>query len=252
MCLTDGLLQAYVDGEVEAAERDRVLAHLAGCSHCRGRAEARASRRRDIDRLLAGAGSTTANDAGAGIALARFRARATARPALHPGARAAAAAAVVLIVVVLGLFVGSRGRSHTPRAAADVGRTEQGRIERPAPISRGTPGEPVAQPTPPQDVNRQAGRQETPTVTRVRPALQTAPPHQAPAQGAYFLQTADSTPPEIGVVVRVKVPLSWLTGDPGPTFGGDEPAIDFDVLVGQDGRPRAILFVNPTQPIGGK
>ena len=165
---------------------------------------------------------------------------------------ATAAMGIVIYRIVLGLVVGSRGRSHTPRAGADVGRSAQGPIERPAPTSPVTPSEPVAQQTRPEDVKRHAGTREIRTATRVHPGLQTAPPRRGPAQSAVFLLTADAMPPELGVVVRVKVPLSLLTGDPGPMFGADEPAIDADVLVGQDGRPRAIRFINQPPTTGGK
>ncbi len=74
------------------------------------------------------------------------------------------------------------------------------------------------------------------------------------ADTAFFVLTADAVPPEMGIIVRVKVPLSILAGVPSTAVAvGVEPAeVEADVLVGQDGRPHAIRFVSQTPPIGGK
>jgi hypothetical protein len=70
---------------------------------------------------------------------------------------------------------------------------------------------------------------------------------------AYLLLTEDVGPPEMGIVVRLRMPLSVLAGmravQPG---AGTEREVEADVLVGQDGRARAIRFVNETLIPGGK
>ena len=51
-CLTDGILCAKLDGELNEAELREVESHLALCSNCRQRAELMASQRRRVDTLL--------------------------------------------------------------------------------------------------------------------------------------------------------------------------------------------------------
>lgn len=53
MHLTDGQIRAYQDHEVEAAERERIRAHLEACPTCRQLAEARQERAAQVARRLA-------------------------------------------------------------------------------------------------------------------------------------------------------------------------------------------------------
>jgi hypothetical protein len=51
-CLTDGILRAKLDGELNEAELREVEGHLASCSGCRQRADSMASQGRRVDQLL--------------------------------------------------------------------------------------------------------------------------------------------------------------------------------------------------------
>lgn len=72
-CLSDGILQCYVDGELDKIELQEVNQHLASCPNCRSRLELLQSQSERVQRALGGlASSNEAIDPAP--ALARFRA----------------------------------------------------------------------------------------------------------------------------------------------------------------------------------
>ncbi len=75
MCISDGILRAKLDGELEQREAQAVEAHIAGCARCRARAEEISARAGEVRTFFA----ELPADAGAGAdpaaALARLRAR---------------------------------------------------------------------------------------------------------------------------------------------------------------------------------
>lgn len=74
-CLTDGTLQARLDGELSEEELQAVNAHLAACAACRARAEILAVRAGEVRRALAALEPEPGQDLpDAHVALARFRA----------------------------------------------------------------------------------------------------------------------------------------------------------------------------------
>lgn len=238
MCSTDGELQTYLDGEMETNRRDALVRHLAECSHCRGRAAAAAQRRGDIADVI-GDTATELQCESAGIALARFHARVAAGDRGRAFAAVFkigyATCAIALAVLAFAVFAHSK---HGPGAP---GRTSHAGAE-------------IAPPVAP------AARQSAPAIASGDSA-RTAPPARSRAHRArpgavadtYLLLADDLTPPEMGIVVRVRMPLSILgaaiSAEPRT---GAEPQIEADVLVGQDGRARAIRFVNQLVPSGGK
>ena len=52
MCITDGILRAKLDGEIEPAEISPLETHLAGCGPCRGRLQLLHARASRVQRLL--------------------------------------------------------------------------------------------------------------------------------------------------------------------------------------------------------
>ncbi len=249
MCLTEGALQAYVDGEVKGAERQQLLEHLATCTRCRELADAAVARRKRIDGLLAVQTADAPGDVAA-VAVARFRERLVADDGvagfkLKLGAYGAATLATVVALALLAVFLGSRASVRSRNAGSGFSRIEAAGGDPMSSVRSGHPSQSVEPPP-------RAVRTAIPPRLFRSPALHRAAPAGATADNPYFLLTADPTPPELGIVVRVTVPLSMLTGDAGPMGSLGEPGIEADVLVGQDGRPRAIRFVNQTQPIGGK
>ncbi len=84
-CVTDGILRAKIDGELNEAERLEVESHLASCAACRERAELMAGRSEQVGGLL----STLAPRpdearADAAMALMRFKAQQRAAEAQAP------------------------------------------------------------------------------------------------------------------------------------------------------------------------
>jgi len=51
-CLTDGILRAKLDGELNETEHSEVVSHLASCSACRQRTDSMASQSRRVETLL--------------------------------------------------------------------------------------------------------------------------------------------------------------------------------------------------------
>ena len=111
-CLTDGMLRAQLDAELDEAERRGVESHLASCAACRQRAGSMASQTRRVDTLL----STLAPrpdeaPADAAVAFMRFKAQRRAAEPQAPSllgrvfsARLAPAWGAVAALALVGAF----------------------------------------------------------------------------------------------------------------------------------------------------
>ncbi len=239
MCITEGTLRAYLDAELEPVERNAVAAHVAACDGCRARAAIAAARRNRVAGLV---GALACEDGGdsAATALARFRLRVAARHPV-PASRFAAAlrvcaAAGMLAIVAVVIFLAA----HASTGVDVPGHAEYATA--PMPPTAARPGQ-ASGPV----VNLSDASATLPARSRRNHAVA----HHTAAD-TYFLLTEDASPPEMGIVVRVTMPLSVLAGAGLTPRAGNEPEVKADVLVGQDGRARAIRFINETLTPGGK
>jgi hypothetical protein len=241
MCIRKGTLQAYLDGELEPEQHETVVAHLDACEQCRARAAVAAGRHARVAIFMADRASDTNHDSTM-VALARFRERrGSTRPGgVHARERALAprfapvrVAAGVLAVVAIGFLLAG----HLTRQLPANGRLAATRNVAPPMVAKSAEdAAPVAL------ISTGADRTTAPGASR-RPH----PVRRRAESNPYFLLTPDVGPPEMGMVVRVRMPLSMLTTAAG-TVPADaaEPEVEADVLVGQDGRARAVRFVNQT------
>jgi len=249
MCIRKGALQAYLDGELEPEEREAVVAHLDVCEGCRARAAVAAGRHARVSTFMADRVPDANHDLTM-AALARFRERmATMRAGgVRAGERALAprfapvlAAAGVLAVVAIGFLLGGRLTRQPP---ANDRLAATGNVA--APVAKS-----AESPAPAALISTGADRTTAPGASR-----RLHPVRRRAESNPYFLLTPDVGPPEMGIVVRVRMRLSMLTAVAGPVpADAAEPEVEADVLVGQDGRARAVRFVNQilTRPTpGGK
>jgi anti-sigma factor RsiW len=80
-CISDEILRARIDGEVEEAELKEVEAHLGACARCQERAATLAAHAEQVGRALATLTPAHGGPADARLALAQFRAEHGAAPA---------------------------------------------------------------------------------------------------------------------------------------------------------------------------
>jgi hypothetical protein len=250
-----------------AAADARVSAHIQQCAGC----ATRFARERELTTALkavaAEVSPSTRSEAIEAQLLAAFADRQAAappkvrsgRPAIvRPAVRAWLAAAAVLVLAVAVWQGAVRWRSESGVIPAST--QAAARPAGPAPttsgvaVSAGIPG-PAA--TPATETPATATPPERPARTRLEPAV--APRQSAPGQSTLrtartresdvlrfvALPTAIGLPPiESGHIVRVEVPTAMLPAygiDVAPDSGAG--MVEADVLVGQDGQPRAIRFV---------
>jgi len=200
-CWSEGELRAYIDGELTAAEMERVKLHLETCSGCGDAWAGLAGRAQRVSALM---GSLA--EARPGVAVMPVRKR----RAVWRWAGAAAALAA-------GLLAGIRLLPKHPQPEVAIAPTPQ-----PAVQSASTVLPPVLTPEPVATVER-ARPVKAVAARRQRPLAAAAVPGGGP-----FL-ALDDEPIDSGVVWRVEL---------GPR------AVPADVIVGADGRPRAIRLVN--------
>jgi hypothetical protein len=239
MCPTDGELQTYLDGEMDMSHREALVRHLAVCPRCEGRVTAASQRRADIVSLIGGEAAQLPRES-ASIALARFHARVAAadRGRAFAAVLEIGYAMCVLAVAALAIAVFTHSRSGAI-ALAPASHARAGIA--PTAAWAAEPAVPV----------RTVSADPTHTPSPARP--QTHRARRTAVSDTFLLLTDDVAPPEMGIVVRVRMPLSALAAAiPAEPRAGAEPQIEADVLVGQDGRARAIRFVNQTLPSGGK
>ena len=209
-CLHEGVLQAYLDGELPEAKRWRAARHLQSCVLCRARLErvgTAAARVNGLLDALAGEDKVAATSA-----VLPLRAR--------PGSDApwvrwavAAAVGVLAIWVVLGVLIMSRRPQVAP----------------PALIAK---KQATVQPAP-AIVNRTV----MPAVKRRSRRVRKSKPLPRLDD---FLALDDDDPIQVGVVVRVMLPASAFAAMPQ---SGATQVIMADLVIGEDGRARAIRFV---------
>lgn len=209
-CLDDGALRAYLDGELPEPKVYRAAAHLEACTACRARlqrVEATAAR---VDAWL---NALEADGAPAYAAAPPLPARA----GWGRGWAVAALAGALAAAIVLGVVM------SWPRPATVAHQAAMA----PHPDLRALV--PVAAPPP----------NALPAATRravVRRQRTNAPQPPQPRLDD-FMPLDDADPIQMGLVVRVMVPVSTASRP------GDTQEIAADVLVGEDGRARAIRFV---------
>ena len=166
----DGLLHAYLDGELTGAERDRFIAHQAECAVCRTRLEEERA-------LVARAADLLARAAPAVRAPAGFAAIA---PSRAPRWRIPAAwAATVTLAFVMGWYVQGERLAHEVAQQAKPFEEGRVRISQPevrAPVSNDmkTPRRSIKMaPTPPPATG--AAREDAPSKLTARAATPLAP-----------------------------------------------------------------------------
>lgn len=249
MCIKEGTLQAYLDGELGPSDRESLAAHISACGRCRIRADAAAARHARVGTLLRSDASDLDRESTM-AALARFREVAAAtrhdnevgvEPSWALRFVAVLAVATALVVIAVGLLVS--GRQTPPQPAGRVPITAQTVTRQVPPASPERPA-PVARVAPVADAHSRAAIAK---VHRQPAALRRAD------SSPYFLLTSDTTLPEVGMIVRITLPLSMVATEPLmlPADAANS-LVEADVLVGQDGRARAIRFVNHAMTPGGK
>jgi hypothetical protein len=231
-----------------------VEAHLEHCAHCRARFVRQAQLTAGLRALAA---STSAEEPSAAVGGRLLEAFAehhsdAARPASARGGRpmlakagtlriTAAAAAIVLTVGALAWW-GLRGSTGPRQAPAPT-----------APPSQATGVPPTAE-------AGGAASDPQPEVRRTPPRVHAAAPPGRRAgmrvvrpEGFMVLPAALGLPDfESGEIVRVEIPIASL-----PTYGIEIPEasrgaqVEADLLVGQDGQPRAIRVLRSLDTTGG-
>jgi hypothetical protein len=208
-CLSEGALEAYLDGELPEAKRYSVAGHLQRCARCRSRLEgvgATAARVNALLDALAGEDPVAATSA-----VLPLRER--------PGSDASwvrwAVAAVG--VLAMGAVLDVLTMARRPQVAAPALVTKKQATVQSAPGI----------------VSRTVAPAVKPRFRRVRrskplPRLDD------------FLALDDGDPIQVGVVVRVMLPASAFAAMPQT---GATQVIMADLAIGEDGRARAIRFV---------
>lgn len=195
-CLDEGALQAYLDNELDEVRIRGAAGHLEACAACRdrlGRLEATAGRVKAwLDALLPEDLPVVYE----GVPRIAHKMHGPRWGWIAGGLAAALAASATLFVAP----------PPAPRKEAYLAKPLARRAE-----PRGTPGWPAG------------GR---PRITMVRPARV----RPRPALDG-FVVFDDADPMQIGMVVRVMLPVS------------DDSAIAADLVIGEDGRARAFRFV---------
>ena len=208
-CLDDGALQAYLDSELPEAKLYLAAGHLQSCAACRARlerVEATATRVNALLDFLVG----EVPDFIPPLAVARFGAR--------PGCSSRVRWAVAAALAVLFLSRADPGNGPAPPSVLVPAQVASPRGSRSAGACCREPGMPAG---------------VKPKAARVRR------PNAVPAP-AGFLALDNADPIQVGMVVRVMLPASAFAAAV-PT--GEAQAVMADLVIGEDGRARAIRFV---------
>jgi hypothetical protein len=209
-CLNEGALEAYLDGELPAAKMYKAAAHLTSCAVCRTRMERVGATAARVNALLDSL--VVEVPMAATCTVPRLRARAG--PAV-PGLRWAVAA--MLGVLAISAALGVRAIFRRPPVAAST------------PLAQTRP---AVQPSP-AIISRSIKAAVKPRSRRLRGPKPLPRPDD-------FLVFDDADPIQVGMVVRVMLPPS--------AFGAMQQtsatqAILADLVIGEDGRARAIRLV---------
>jgi len=208
-CLDEGTLRAYLDRELPEAPTEGTASHLDACAACRGRLERLRATAESVHAWLDALAPDELPEPGQSVA--------------HIAARTAgvrwrwaAVALVGALAASIALFFAAT------RPAATVAAKKAAHAP--------PPQEQVAEARAPLTV----APHRTPAV-RKRIRAPGAKPRPALDD---FVPFADAGPMQIGMVVRVMLPVSDVTSMAGPPR-----EIAADLIIGEDGRPRAIRFV---------
>lgn len=252
MCIPEGTLRAYLDDQLDAVGREAVAAHLRDCERCRAIASLTAERRDRVQQLIEGTVPVSNAPRPAAAVLAQLRLRLDAAPQVSPIGlvlRLSLAAAVVA-VAFLGLWTTMQGgrTAPVPARGSDSARLVAPGVtgaSQPTAHGRAEPYPGASTATPQQAVHLVASER------LIRAA---APPNSARRRvERYVLSEDEIGTPDVGMVVRVKVPVSFpaignAVGDSGRLY----QELEADVLVTQDGRPYAIWLIQDSRTPGRK
>lgn len=234
----DALREAIVETgrgqEVGVGTAAAVETHVAHCRACAVRLE----RERELSAGLRALASDASRNLGSSeleqSLIEAFRERQ--RPARRAAVRAwipMAAAAVLLVGA--GLWLSRSGAENRTVEQPQLARTA--RDPSPAPITQASK---------PATVPLQSRADAAVTRTRPHRNLRPRPSRFVAAEGFVMLPAAANLPPfESGEIVRMELPVTSL-----PAYGLEiahdarRPAVEADLLVGQDGQARAIRLVN--------
>ncbi len=233
----DALREAIVETgrgqEVGVGTAAAVETHVAHCQAC----AARLARERELSAGLRALASDASRTSGSSeleqslIEAFRERQRPLRRAAVRRWIPMAAAA---VLLVGAGLWL-SRSGAENPK-------TEQPQLARTA--IDPSPG-PIAQTSKPATVPLQPTG-DAATKPRPHRTVRSRPSRFVAAEGFVMLPAAANLPPfESGEIVRMELPVTSL-----PAYGLEiapdarRPAVEADLLVGQDGQARAIRLVN--------
>ena len=207
-CLSPGTLQAYLDSELPEIEMRDISAHVEACVVCRGRL---ADLEATAQRVHAWLDALPSRDLVVPVETVT-RILPIAGPTRW---RWIAVAAGLVLAVSAAFFPANNHRKAAVPTKVALARTS---------VRSAAVRDPEPQPDAPH------------RVVRVRKRLPSPVRHAQPA-GNDFIALGDPDPMQIGVVVRVKVPIAdtWL---PGQT-----QEVAADLVIGEDGRARAIRFV---------
>jgi hypothetical protein len=206
-CLDEGTLQAYLDSELPEARIRRAADHLEGCAHCRerlARLEAAMACVNVCLNALAPEGLDAQPLAHGAIVKVASKTRGGRWRWAAVGLAAALAAPVAL------LFTNAHAAKKKARSP-----------EPPAPLVS------LQGPASPQPHRTVAVRKRLPAARKTKP--------QSTLEG--FVALDDADPIQMGIVVRVMVPVS------DASMSGGVKEIAADLMIGDDGRARAIRFV---------
>lgn len=207
-CLSAGTLQAYLDHELPEIEMRDAGAHVESCAGCRGRL---AAIEETAKRVHAWLDVLTPEELAAPVRTVP-RIPAVARPRQW---RWIAVAAALVLAASAAAFITKHDRKFAvPTKVAAAPTVVRSAV--------------VRDPEPQRVVPHRAVQVRKRVPSRHRDAQ--------PA-GNGFIALGDPDPMQIGVVVRMKVPIAdtWL---PGQT-----QEVAADLVIGEDGRARAIRFV---------
>ena len=205
-CLDEGVLQAYLDGELLQSKADMVAVHLGMCLECGARMERIQATAAHVNAMLDSL--EVGHPVGVAIPNVPVVQRTYWRVAAGVGALAIAAALILAVA----------SAHHAPA---------------PAPV----PVEVVKLPAPPQPAPIVATQKVKPPA---RPRRARARKPIPPPAMDDFLVLDDADPLQVGVVVRVKLPASAFAGE---RQAGGAPTVLADLVIDEDGRARAIRFV---------
>jgi hypothetical protein len=259
MCIPQGTLRAYLDGELDAGERDRVAGHLAGCERCLALASVTAERGEQV-RAWIDAAAAPEEPRPAAVALAELRTRLSTertRPVLLGLVPRVSFAIVATAALAFVIWTTAHPGGRMPSSGA---RSTSTRLGSPAATRPAVPAATQPDKRPTFLDARVGGAEPGPVRMATKARAANARPARLARSGTrrianvdrYLLLGDDLSRPDIGIIVRVKMPVSFPSSggvfDDGSLYG----EIEADVLVTQDGRPYAVRLVQDDSRIQGR